>query len=555
MQRPNNAALGGGTLLIMERAVKDGMNKARMSELMGLVARNTNIAASAQNGAGASTEQAGTAAALAAAVMGMKDNVGFKQYAKSDEFMNVAQNGLRSAGSAPGEIMTFQALGGFSGEMSWDKIFKMEKAKEGGFLSDPKALSSILSNLTGSQEAKSAQLMKMFPDWKLSTKGAMSIMDIDKSGLLTEAAKSGKNIDQMKAGSKEEKALAGKLEAEFAKLPGADKLQRSALKQSVELQAGQKLDAIFGKFETGALKLADSLMDKNWQGSFNILDAAVKDLGGFGKVMAGVAGLYVAGGAMNMVGGAMSMGKGGIGALGLLSGPTGILAALGLGGIAAFETFKDGGQGANYLPPEKLNAITGKNATTSKFSNKWVPFQNSFQRASKESGIDVSLLYSIARAESGFNSRALSPKGAGGVMQLMPATAAGLGVKNNFDPEQNIRGGAKYFKSLMDKYGGNQDKALAGYNMGPGNLDKWMKTHEFKVDDLPKETREYVRKVGNGAGAYGQGDQQATATGDNSTLLMIASLLRDVVAHTEKTARYAGAAPAITARAPRIGPS
>jgi soluble lytic murein transglycosylase-like protein len=73
-------------------------------------------------------------------------------------------------------------------------------------------------------------------------------------------------------------------------------------------------------------------------------------------------------------------------------------------------------------------------------------------------------------------------------MQLMPATARGLGVTNSFDPEQNVMAGTKFLKDLLARYNGNVDKALAAYNWGPGNVDR-------KPHLLPRETREYLVKV------------------------------------------------------------
>jgi soluble lytic murein transglycosylase-like protein len=94
----------------------------------------------------------------------------------------------------------------------------------------------------------------------------------------------------------------------------------------------------------------------------------------------------------------------------------------------------------------------------------------------------------VIQAESSFNHQAVSPAGAQGLMQLMPATAKELGVDNPFDPEQNVMGGTRYLKSLLDRYEGDLDKALAAYNWGMGNLER-------NPDALPAETRNYQSKV------------------------------------------------------------
>ncbi len=125
-----------------------------------------------------------------------------------------------------------------------------------------------------------------------------------------------------------------------------------------------------------------------------------------------------------------------------------------------------------------------------------------FNEAAAKYNVPVELLKAIGKAESNFNANAVSRAGAQGVMQLMPATAKGLGVTNSFDPEQNIMGGSKYIAGLLKKYDGNTSLALAAYNAGSGNVAKY--------DGIPpfKETQNYVKKV---LKYYGQGNIEITA--------------------------------------------
>jgi hypothetical protein len=130
--------------------------------------------------------------------------------------------------------------------------------------------------------------------------------------------------------------------------------------------------------------------------------------------------------------------------------------------------------------------------------------------ASQATGIRPSLLNAVIKTESGGNPNAVSPKGAQGLMQLMPDTAKQLGI-NPKDPAQNIQGGATYLKQMQDKYG-SEPLALAAYNMGPGAMDSWLKKGA-NWSDLPQETKDYVSKVSMNEGLQNAAPQAVNNAG------------------------------------------
>jgi soluble lytic murein transglycosylase-like protein len=110
-------------------------------------------------------------------------------------------------------------------------------------------------------------------------------------------------------------------------------------------------------------------------------------------------------------------------------------------------------------------------------------------KAGDEHNLDVDLLASLVKAESGGNARAVSRTGARGLMQLMPSTAAGIGVSDSFEPRQNVRGGSAYLDALLIRYHDNMALALAAYNAGPAAVDKYHGIPPYH------ETQAYVARV------------------------------------------------------------
>lgn len=127
--------------------------------------------------------------------------------------------------------------------------------------------------------------------------------------------------------------------------------------------------------------------------------------------------------------------------------------------------------------PEKINPLPGVNE-----------IDGIIRQAAAAYGVDAQLIKGVIQAESDFDPNAVSPKGAAGLMQLMPETAKELGVSDPFNPTENIMGGTRYLKQLLDHYDGSEPLALAAYNWGIGNMD----SHRGK---MPAETRNYVAKI------------------------------------------------------------
>jgi hypothetical protein len=146
------------------------------------------------------------------------------------------------------------------------------------------------------------------------------------------------------------------------------------------------------------------------------------------------------------------------------------------------------GEGESVQRSQDAYRTAGERALSVKGKAVASPYADIIYHASETYDVDPTLIRAVIRAESGYRQDSTSPKGAMGLMQLMPETARELGVKNPYDPAENIMGGTRYLKSLLDRFGNNRNLALAAYNWGMGNVEK----HPGK---LPQETRTYIARV------------------------------------------------------------
>ncbi|MGN5753320.1 lytic transglycosylase domain-containing protein [Acinetobacter calcoaceticus] len=146
-----------------------------------------------------------------------------------------------------------------------------------------------------------------------------------------------------------------------------------------------------------------------------------------------------------------------------------------------------------YYPDSNIHSYTNWGASEASVLPSYNKNKNAFdhiiKQAALQHGVSEGLIKAVMHTESGFNVNARSPVGAQGLMQLMPATARRFNVTNAFDAQQNIFAGAKYLSWLLKRFGGNTQMALAAYNAGEGNVDKYGGIPPFR------ETQDYVRRV------------------------------------------------------------
>jgi soluble lytic murein transglycosylase-like protein len=142
-----------------------------------------------------------------------------------------------------------------------------------------------------------------------------------------------------------------------------------------------------------------------------------------------------------------------------------------------------------YVPDEVIEEVETAAAKVAASAGGMAELRRLATETARRHGLDPELVMAVAGVESAFQARAVSPKGAQGLMQLMPGTARDLGVADPFDPAANLDGGTRYLRDLLAKYDGDLPKALAAYNAGPGAVARHQGVPPYK------ETRDYVQKV------------------------------------------------------------
>ncbi len=160
---------------------------------------------------------------------------------------------------------------------------------------------------------------------------------------------------------------------------------------------------------------------------------------------------------------------------------------VGVGGSKKYKKIKSAPSKDQYRTPSSQSAAPSERPLTS--SNMPSAYVEMIHNACDRHGVDPALVHAIVKVESDFNPYALSRKGAMGLMQLMPQTAMDMNVQNTFNPHENIDGGVKYLRYLIDRYEGNLSLALAAYNSGESAVKRWGTIPPFP------ETQNYVQKI------------------------------------------------------------
>ena len=175
---------------------------------------------------------------------------------------------------------------------------------------------------------------------------------------------------------------------------------------------------------------------------------------------------------------------------------------------------------ATYYPDSNIHSYSNWGASEASvlpsYSRNKNAFDQMIRQAAQQHGVSEGLIKAVMHTESGFNINARSPVGAQGLMQLMPATARRFNVSNAYDPQQNIFGGARYLSWLLKRFNGNTQLAIAAYNAGEGNIDKYGGIPPFR------ETQDYVRRVTSRFQNLYSSSLSSTSSSNNANTQVIA---------------------------------
>ncbi|ENW80059.1 MULTISPECIES: lytic transglycosylase domain-containing protein [unclassified Acinetobacter] len=189
---------------------------------------------------------------------------------------------------------------------------------------------------------------------------------------------------------------------------------------------------------------------------------------------------------------------------------------------------------ATYYPDSNIHSYSNWGASEASvlpsYSRNKNAFDQMIRQAAQQHGVSEGLIKAVMHTESGFNINARSPVGAQGLMQLMPATARRFNVSNAYDPQQNIFGGARYLSWLLKRFNGNTQLAIAAYNAGEGNIDKYGGIPPFR------ETQDYVRRVTSRFQNLYSSGLSSTSSSNNANTQVIAQSANYTSSNSEAVA-------------------